>query len=338
MDDRRIVVDFWEETMGTQHDGLHAEHIQSALTGHAAAQSALVASWGRSMRLYGLNPEEKAPPNVLTDRELREARDRLGSLVATAQGTLDRLYSAVGGAGCCVLLADKDGVPVDRRGYEGDNTTFYKIGLWTGVVWSEESEGTNGIGTSLAEQRPLTIHRDQHFRSKNTALSCTVAPIFDHRGRLMAAIDVSSARSDLTEDFVKLIGVAVVDAARRVEAENFRRAFPKARIVVAQGRDNAINEKAVNALIAVDEDDLVVGASRSARHLFALTDESLASPLPAANLLGQDTDAERGFAAAERSVIQRVLRNAGGNVSIAATMMGMSRATLHRKLKRLGLN
>ncbi len=118
--------------MGTQHDGLHAEHIQSALTGDAAAQSALVASWGRSMRLYGLNPEEKAPPNVLTDRELREARDRLGSLVATAQSSLDRLYSAVGGAGCCVLLADKDGVPVDRRGYEGDNTIFYKIGSLDG--------------------------------------------------------------------------------------------------------------------------------------------------------------------------------------------------------------
>lgn len=323
--------------MGTQHDGLHAEHIQSALTGDAAAQSALVASWGRSMRLYGLNPEEGAPPNIVTERELREARERLGSLVATAGTTLDRLYSAVGGAGCCVLLADKNGVPVDRRGYEGDDATFYKIGLWTGAVWSEESEGTNGIGTALAEQRALTIHRDQHFRSRNTALSCTVAPIFDHRGRLMAAIDVSSARSDLTDGFVKLIAMAVVDAARRVEAENFRLAFPKARIVMAQGADFG-NERSMSALIAVDEDDLVVGASRSARHLLGLTDESLNVPLPAANLLGQDTDAERGFAAAERSVIQRVLRKADGNISVAAGMMGMSRATLHRKLKRLGLN
>lgn len=323
--------------MGTQHDGLHAEHIQSALTGDAAAQSALVASWGRSLRLYGLNPEEGAPPNILTERELREARERLGSLVATAGTTLDRLYSAVGGAGCCVLLADKNGVPVDRRGYEGDDATFCKIGLWTGAVWSEESEGTNGIGTALAEQRALTIHRDEHFRSRNTALSCTVAPIFDHRGRLMAAIDVSSARSDLTEGFVKLIAMAVVDAARRVEAENFRQAFPKARIVIAQGSDLG-NERGMTALIAVDEDDLVIGASRSARHLLGLTDESLNKPLPAANLLGQDTDAERGFAAAERSVIQRVLRKADGNISTAAGMMSMSRATLHRKLKRLGLN
>ena len=104
---------------------------------------------------------------------------------------------------------------------------------------ARKAKGTNGIGTALAEQRALTIHRDQHFRSKNTALSCTVAPIFDHRGRLIAAIDVSSARWDLTEDFVKLISVAVVDAARRVEAENFRLAFPKARIVLAQRAERA---------------------------------------------------------------------------------------------------
>ena len=227
------------------------------------------------MRLYGLNPGEGTLPSVLTDRELKEARERLGSLIHTAQASLDRLHSAVGGAGCCVLLADKDGVPVDRRGSASDNETFYRMGLWTGAVWSEESEGTNGIGTALAEQRALTIHRDQHFRSRNTALSCTVAPIFHrHRGRLMAAIDVSSARWDLTDDFVKLVSVAVVDAARRVEAENFRLAFPKARIVLAQRAEDAMNERAIHALIAVDEDDLVVGASRSARHLLGLTDGS----------------------------------------------------------------
>ncbi|ATU91665.1 GAF domain-containing protein [Phyllobacterium zundukense] len=324
--------------MATRHEGLHAEHIQSALTGSAAAQSALVASWGRSMRLYGLNPEQGSPPNVLTDRELKDARERLGSLIATAKSTLDRLYSAVGGAGCCVLLADKDGVPVDRRGYEGDDATFCKIGLWTGAVWSEESEGTNGIGTALAEQRALTIHRDQHFRSKNTTLSCTVAPIFDHRGRLMAAIDVSSARSDLTEEFVKLIAVAVVDAARRVEAENFRLAFPKARIVMAQLGFDVCNDRAASALIAVDEDDLVIGASRTARHFLGLTDDTLSKPLPAANLLGQHVDAERELAAAERSVIRRVLASAGGNISVAAGIMGMGRATLHRKLKKLGIH
>jgi len=320
------------------HGHQHAEYIQSAVTGNAAARSALVASWSRSMRLYGLDPDKGALPNILTDTELRQARERLGSLIATAQTTLDRLYSAVGSAGCCILLADKDGVPVDRRGCVADDKTFCKIGLWTGAVWSEEREGTNGIGTALAEQRALTIHRDQHFRSRNTALSCTVAPVFDHEGRLIAAIDVSSARSDLTEDFVKLISIAVVDAARRLEAENFRLSFPKARIVLANGGADPGNERHANALLAVDDDDLVIGASRSARHLLDLTDDAFRRPLPASDLLGQHRSARRDYQTAERGVIQRTLAQTDGNVSAAAAILGISRATLHRKLKALGLS
>ena len=99
--------------------------------------------------------------------------------------------------------------------------------MWTGTVWSEECEGTNGIGTCLVEQRALTIHRDQHFYSRNTLLSCTTAPIHDHEGNLAAALDVSSCRADLTEGFVNLIAVAVTDAARRIEAENFRAGVPE---------------------------------------------------------------------------------------------------------------
>ena len=64
----------------------------------------------------------------------------------------------------------------------------------------------------------------------------------------------------------------------------------------------------------------------------------MSKPLPAASLLGQSMDVEQEFAAAERSVIQRVLAKADGNISVAATMMGMGRATLHRKLKKLGIH
>lgn len=86
--------------MVTLQSGLHAEYIESALSsGSAAAQSALIASWRRSMRLYGLNPVEGKGPNVLTEHELNQARERLGSLIMTAQTSLDRLYAAVGGAG-----------------------------------------------------------------------------------------------------------------------------------------------------------------------------------------------------------------------------------------------
>jgi len=130
------------------------------------------------------------------------------------------------------LLADRNGVPIERRGAPGDDATFFDWGLWPGAIWSEDSEGTNGIGTCLVEQRALTIHRDQHFYARNALLSCTTAPLYDHEGRLVAALDVSSCKAGLIENFVNLIATAVIDAAARIEAECFRLAYSDARILV----------------------------------------------------------------------------------------------------------
>jgi transcriptional regulator of acetoin/glycerol metabolism len=307
----------------------HADRVQAAVESNAPARSALAASWRRSSALHRLDPAERGPPRRLSAGELRVARERVELLVHAAQASLDRLFQAVGGVGCCVLLADCEGVPVERRGAAADDPTFEGWGLWNGTVWSEAAEGTNGIGTCIVEQRPLTIHRDQHFFTRNTDLSCTTAPIFNHEGRLAAALDVSSCRADLTEAFVGLIAVAVQDAARRIEAETFRLAFPAARVLVAPGAD-----KGGGGLIAVDGDDLVIGATRAARQALGLTAERLARPVPSADLFGI---ADGDLDAAERGVLQRALARAGGNVSAAAQALGISRATLYRKLNRLGL-
>jgi Transcriptional activator of acetoin/glycerol metabolism len=312
--------------------GQHADRIQAAIASNQAAKSALVASWCRSASLHHLDPAQRSLPRKLADAELRLARQRIEPLVRAAESSLDRLYLAVGGTGCCVLLADCNGVPVARRGATADDETFRDWGLWTGTVWSEESEGTNGIGTCLVEQRALTIHRDQHFHTRNTLLSCTAAPIYDHEGNLAAALDVSSCRADLTEGFVNLIAVAVGDAARRIEAENFRLAFPDARIIVAP-----TTEKTPNALLAVDREDLIVGATRSARMAFGLMPGRLAKPLPAADVLGGETSFATDLRTAERAILERALIRSKGNVTAAARMLGMSRATLHRKLGKFGL-
>lgn len=311
----------------------HADRIQAAIASNGAAKSALVASWRRSSSLHGLDPAERKAPDRLTDFELRRARQQVAPLVQAAQPSLDRLYLAVGGVGCCVLLADRLGVPIERRGAPGDDATFSSWGLWPGAVWSEESEGTNGIGTCLIEQRAMTIHRDQHFYTRNTLLSCTTAPIFDHEGHLMAALDVSSCRADLTEGFVNLIAVAVNDAASRIEAEYFRLAYPQARILIVP-----IADKGARALIAVDADDLVIGATRAARQALGISQACLRKSLPAADLLGTSGKESENLAAAERGVLQRALARAEGNVTAAAGALGMSRATLYRRLRRLDLH
>ena len=318
-----------------RNETAHAERVYaSAQQKSAAASSPIIASWHRCMAMYRLAPEEARTPMRLTDQEFLQARERSALLIAEAADELDRLFLTVGKAGCCLLLTDSNGVALERRGAVGEDKDFRSLGLWTGAVWTEASVGTNGIGTAIADERSVTIYRDQHFLSSNISLSCTTAPIRDHRGRLAAALDISTCREDVNEMALAILSQAVRDAAMRIETNLFRSAFPGARFVMVPS-----GASPSTALLAVDKDDLILGATRAARLALKLDDIIIQAGLPASDALHEDrSDEGADLMEAERAALRRVLSRTNGNVSQAALQLGISRATMHRKMKRLALH
>ena len=89
-------------------------------------------------------------------------------------------------------------------------------------------------------------------------------------------------------------------------------------------------------LFAVDQYDVVIGATRGARRAYGLQAQGALAPLPASDILGRD-DGPTGFDKAERAAVVRALVRANNNVSVAARDLAVSRATLYRRMKRLGL-
>ena len=313
----------------------HADHVyQSASQPSAAASSPIIASWRRCMTMHHLAPEKSSEPIFLVDAEFRRAREISAGLIAESADELDRIFTAVGKAGCCLLLTDADGVALERRGAATDDRDFRQLGLWSGAVWSEASVGTNGIGTALADERSVTIYRDQHFFSSNISLSCTTTPIRDHRGQVTGALDISTCRDDVNELTFSMLTQAVRDAAQRIEGNLFRRAFPGARILMLpSGNATALS------LLAVDQDDIILGATRAARLALRLDDSHLAAGIPASDALREDRhDKHADLADAERAALRRVLLRANGNITQAAALLGISRATLHRKMKKLSVH
>ncbi len=310
----------------------HADRVYSlAEHSSAAASSPIAASWRRCVSQHKLAPDVARQPQRLADSEFYHVLDRSSFVVEEATNEMDRLFLMTGQAGFCVLLTDENGVVLDRRGAAGDDKEFRECGLWSGTLWSEASVGTNGIGTALADQRVSTIYRDQHFLAANVDLSCAGAPIRDHQGRIRAALDLSTCRQDATEPTMAILSNAVRECATRIETNLFRRAFPDARIVMVNS--------STNALIAVDRHDIVLGATRGARLALKLDDSRISSGIPAADILGEGvSDDAPGFDDAERAAIRQALSRTNGNVSRAAVNLGISRATMHRKIRRLGLN
>lgn len=286
------------------------------------------------MTMHQLAPEDVRIPLRLTDHEFRQAREQSEQLIKDAADELDRLFTTVGKAGCCLLLTDRNGIALERRGNAGDDKEFHDLGLWTGSIWTEASIGTNGIGTALADERAVAIFRDQHFFCSNIRLSCTTAPIRDHRGQLAAALDISTCRDDVNEMTLSILSQTVRDAALRIELNIFRSAFTGARfLMVPSGANSAA------ALLAVDKHDLVLGATRAARLALKLDDRQIAAGIPAADALHESCAANgKALLEAERAALLRALTRTNGNVSRAAMDLGMSRATLHRKMKKLNLH
>lgn len=307
----------------------HAELVVEQSRSSSAA-TALAASWRRSMVKHGLHPSDRGHPDRVGFGELSQRREAMAHFIKVAAPQLDQLFNLVCLSGCSTLLSDADGVVLDQRVRDGDAGQFRDWGLWQGANWSEAMQGTNGIGTCLAEGRQVTIHREEHFHTRNTGMSCIDAPIWGPDGCLLAALDVSSARPDHTGAFNRLIAAQVAQSARAIEALYFRASFPGMRIVVAGEQGDAV------ALLAVDKDDLAVGATRAARRTLGLEREGAIRPRPAVDLFGREGDL-RGFDKAERAAMVRALARSDGNVSAAARALGIGRATLYRRMARLAV-
>lgn len=326
---------------GRAETRLHADIVLSAaLSANGPARSPVAASWWRSHVQYGLDPAGPARRQAerTTRTELRQRRQRADFLLHMAANRLDRLFRCVAQSGCGVFLSDQDGYVLDGRWRNGDASSFENWGLMPGCNWSEAAVGTNGIGTCLAEERSLIIHQDEHFLERNIAMSCMDAPIHGPDGQLMGALDVSSARSDQTAVANQMIAALVRQAARQIEADCFRHSHHGQRIIlVGEAEDpGEPSDTAVTALVAVNEDDLVIGATRAARNILGLKTVGAFSPLPADDLISAKTQ-PGGFWSAERSTIVKALARQNGNISSAARELGIGRATLYRRMKRLGI-
>ena len=251
----------------------HADRVFSVAEGAKPAPDVeeLSTSWQRSANRHGVNPADSKAPRILTSRELKDLREPLGKLILCAQEEIDRLYKIVREAGYTILFCDTAGAAVEHRGENAKAREFEYWGTWLGGIWSEEIEGTNGIGTCIVEERPVTVHRSQHFRSRHMDLSCSGAPIFGVDGRLLAVLDVSAIDPGRSEQAHALTGALTVNSARAIEERFFREYFYREWIVAIAPPE----EDEPGMLLAVDGDQRIVGANRIARTSFSLDDRKL---------------------------------------------------------------
>jgi transcriptional regulator of acetoin/glycerol metabolism len=214
----------------SNHLSRHAQQVMTVTQGNAplrgpGSDPSIARSWQRCLQDYHLDPAQPMAPTVLEYERLLESRDRLRHVLQIAGSEMNSLHQQLSGAGHAVLLTDARGVILNCITAPGERRVFERAGLWLGADWSEAREGTNGIGTCLVERQALIIHQDEHFRGRHTHLTCSASPVFDPYGELLAVLDVSSAREQITRQSQFHTMTLVNLSAKMIESSYFLNAF-----------------------------------------------------------------------------------------------------------------
>jgi hypothetical protein len=142
----------------------------------------IVRSWRRSIgnSADGSNPAQRFT-EIDTDSILCRAADPV----------LDRWQSHLADTGTTLFLSDRAGSIVARRASDSsERRRLDSVHAAEGFDYSEDSIGTNGLGTSMVEKRALLVSGSQHYNDALATLACAAAPVCTPSGSVIGSISL----------------------------------------------------------------------------------------------------------------------------------------------------
>ncbi len=140
---------------------------------------------------FGLSVSMRPDYRVLSAAELALKLGQNRALYTHALPVMETLYGQIVNTHSMVVLTDAEGLILHSLGDDDFLQRADKVALRAGAIWTEQQQGTNAIGTAIAEGQATTVYGDQHFLRANRFLACSSVPILDPYGRLLGVLDVT---------------------------------------------------------------------------------------------------------------------------------------------------
>ena len=333
----------------------------------------LLRSWQRCLAA-GRRPDQRVAFNTVARASIQEAQERHRALIGAARPVLARLSRAIADTRYFAILTDARGMVIDVGDLPGGSDEATRrardIGR-VGIDLSERAVGTTAIGAVLAEQAPVWLHRAEHFFDDTGVYSCAGAPLFGPQGDCIGMLDLTGVQVVERPELRHLAALS----ARSIE-NALVHAQPHALLLrlnwpgCASGddADGLLGLDADGCVVASNgtarqmlQQPLARGTTSQPCHasdLFALPVDMLwdaarrSDPIDVPLWSGlrlqvwaQRADAGTNTSAPavaprlrdmESALIRKAVEAARGNVAEAARALGISRATVYRKLAARG--
>ncbi|MBU2409493.1 MAG: histidine kinase [Gammaproteobacteria bacterium] len=328
----------------------------------------LTRSWQRCLAL-GHRPQQRVVFDAVSAQSAHRVGERHHELVAAARPVLDRLSRAIADTRYFAILTDAEGIVVDVGALPagGDAAGRHARNIArVGVDLSERAVGTTAIGAALAERESVWLHQGEHFFHDTSIYTCAGAPLFGPQGDCIGMLDLTGVQ---VAERPELRHLAVMSAR---SIENALLCAQPCELLLRINWPGCVAGTDADGLLCIDGEGRITGANLAARQmlnqtpgtgrplhchdLFAMPPDMLfdaarrgdagidvplwsglrihARPHAAGRAIHSAPSARPALREAEIAMIRKAVTDARGNVAEAARALGISRATVYRKLGR----
>jgi len=343
------------------------------LFGHRAAADASVPpaierSWRRCLAM-GHRPQDRVVFDTVSAAAMNRASQGSRPLRQAATPVIRSMARAMLHTRYFAILTDAQGIVIDVQGPLDRHDPHVAAIARIGVNLSEAAVGTTAIGTTLADLQPVWLHRGEHFFHDTSVFSCAGAPIWGPDGACIGMLDLTGVNVQEQPALKHLViqsACAIENALilARPHRLLLRISWPGR---VPGGHDDGLVCLDADGVMAGanrtarDMLGLAPGTSGHASQCFAIGIDTLfdaarhhrgAFEVPLwsglqLQVLARQADDRTGARQAtgmaahsvplkdmETALIRQAVDDARGNVMEAARALGISRATVYRKLGR----
>lgn len=218
-------------------------------------------SWQRCYA-QGFHPTDAVRGQLLSERQVLSLQKDSRPLLEHAVPVFASLLPLYKSAEYIAVLTDHSGTIIHAVSTPEFQELADAIFMRPGANWLETTMGTNAMGVTLLEKKPVLVYGEDHFYRTNHFLACAASPLFNSRGELIGSVNISCRIEQYTPSLLPLVTMLADALQNRLLLSDARQEH-----VLALRHLEKLENEHPTPLLALDNEQRIVRVNRAAERI-----------------------------------------------------------------------
>ncbi len=247
---------------------------------------------------------------IIDGSHLFERLEAKRELIITAEPFMNQLYNFVKGSNFFSILTDEQGCILSLIGDEEILSKAFSFKMIPGAYMDEKNIGTNAMGTTLVEGKPVQVSGQEHYVKVYHRWTCSASPIRNTKGEIIGSLDLTGYSESVHSHTLGMVVAAANAIEKMLEIKKYTQELSMAKMYT-----ETVIDSIIAGILTSDLDGNIVTVNRYIADMFGYSTNEMKKikawnlfdgweRVKAASLTGQSVMDEDVFVNARKNKLQ----------------------------------